>query len=383
VTSRLDLEVYIDWEHAMFATRAFYNAGRFLGKSGQLTKGRSLMSHHFDSPTGREDPRLNLCDLYVFAGRNAFTVLIMTVNPDAGLSSPTELREEGLYEFKIDTDDDAQEDVSFRLVVTNERDGKQRVAVRRAEGETSRNGVEGQRLGSGVTNDIFSLEGGGRAWFGVAGDPFIGNGPALNLFVKALAADKADFTPFDNRLDIFENRNVTAIVLEVPSKQIGTGRVGVWASISLHGHAPQRQVARAAWPLMKHLFVRDDHVGARLNEDPPALDYKNAGESIVANVAKAARMTRSVAVPEQYGRYVASRVLPDILPYTINSAASFGFAGVNGRGLADPAFDVVLSIFANRAVAGSVEIDPGIHHRAFPYLAPAYSEHPGPALRSR
>ena len=93
------------------------------------------MSHHFDSPTGREDPRLNLCDLFVFAGKDASTVLVMTVNPDAGLSSPTELREEGLYEFKIDTDGDAREDVSFRLVVTNEGDGKQRVEVRREEGE--------------------------------------------------------------------------------------------------------------------------------------------------------------------------------------------------------------------------------------------------------
>lgn len=26
------------------------------------------MSHHFDAPTGREDPRLNLCDLCLFQG---------------------------------------------------------------------------------------------------------------------------------------------------------------------------------------------------------------------------------------------------------------------------------------------------------------------------
>ncbi|MEA2773281.1 MAG: hypothetical protein QOD93_6243, partial [Acetobacteraceae bacterium] len=26
------------------------------------------MSHHFDTPTGREDPRLNLADFYLFAG---------------------------------------------------------------------------------------------------------------------------------------------------------------------------------------------------------------------------------------------------------------------------------------------------------------------------
>lgn len=341
------------------------------------------MSHHFDSPTGREDPRLNLCDLFVFAGPDETTVLIMTVNPDAGLSSPTELRDEGLYEFKIDTDGDAREDLSFRVVVADEERGYQRAEVRREEGEASRSGTGGRHLGSGVTDEIFALDGGGRAWFGVAADPFVGNGLALNAFVKSMAADEADFTPFEHRVDLFANRNVTAIVLEVPSGQIGAGRVGVWASISLHGHAPERQVARAAWPLMKHLFVRDDHIGAHLDEDPPTLDRENAGERIVANVAQVARLTGSVADPDQYGRYVANRVLPDILPYTLGTAASFGFAGVNGRSLADPGFDVVLSIFANRAIAGSVAIDPDVHRRAFPYLAPRHTKQAETPLRGR
>jgi hypothetical protein len=177
--------------------------------------------------------------------------------------------------------------------------------------------------------------------------------------------------PVERRVDLFANCNVTAIVLEVPSGQIGGGRVGGWASISLHGHEPQRQVARAAWPLIKRLFVRDDHAGAHFNEDPPTRDYENAGERVVANVA---RLTGSVADPLQYGRYVANRVLPDILPYTLGTAASFGFAGVNGRGLADPVYDVVRSIFANRAIAGSVDADPDVHRRPFPYLAPRHTE---------
>ena len=132
-------------------------------------------------------------------------------------------------------------------------------------------------------------------------------------------------------------------------------------------------MARAAWPLMKHLFVRDDHIGAHLNEDPPTRDCENAAERIVANVAHVARLTGSAAEPRQYGAYVASRVLPDILPYTLGTPASFGFAGVNGRGLVDPAYDVVLSIFTNRAIAGSVDVDPGVYRRPFPYLAPPHS----------
>ena len=42
------------------------------------------MSHHFDTPTGREDPHLNLCDFYLFAGDSGkTTVMAMTVNPAA------------------------------------------------------------------------------------------------------------------------------------------------------------------------------------------------------------------------------------------------------------------------------------------------------------
>ena len=41
------------------------------------------MSHHFDTPTAREDSRINVCELYLFQGRPGFTVMAMTVKPDA------------------------------------------------------------------------------------------------------------------------------------------------------------------------------------------------------------------------------------------------------------------------------------------------------------
>ena len=60
------------------------------------------MSHHFDTPTAREDPRINVCDLYLFGGSPGHTVMAMTVNPDAGLSAPDTFRDEGLYAFRLD-----------------------------------------------------------------------------------------------------------------------------------------------------------------------------------------------------------------------------------------------------------------------------------------
>jgi hypothetical protein len=73
------------------------------------------MSHHFDTPTAREDPRINLCDFYLFSGGPASTVMAMTVNPDAGLSAPDTFRKEGLCAFRFDLDGDAREELAFKV----------------------------------------------------------------------------------------------------------------------------------------------------------------------------------------------------------------------------------------------------------------------------
>ena len=73
------------------------------------------MSHHFDTPTAREDPRINVCDFYLFRGRPGSTVMAMTVNPNAGQSAPDTFRDEGLYAFRFDLDGDAREDLSFSV----------------------------------------------------------------------------------------------------------------------------------------------------------------------------------------------------------------------------------------------------------------------------
>ena len=73
------------------------------------------MSHHFDTPTAREDPRINVCDFYLFEGAPGATVMAMTVNPDAGLSAPDSFRDEGLYAFRFDLDGDACEELTFKL----------------------------------------------------------------------------------------------------------------------------------------------------------------------------------------------------------------------------------------------------------------------------
>jgi hypothetical protein len=75
------------------------------------------MSHHFDTPTAREDPRICVNDFYLFDGAAGTTVVAMTVNPDAGLSAPETFRDEGLYAFRFDLNGDAREELTFKFSV--------------------------------------------------------------------------------------------------------------------------------------------------------------------------------------------------------------------------------------------------------------------------
>jgi hypothetical protein len=73
------------------------------------------MSHHFDTPTAKEDPRINLCDFYLFRGAPGTVVMALTVNPGAGGAAPDTFRDEGLYAFRFDLNGDAREEVTFKI----------------------------------------------------------------------------------------------------------------------------------------------------------------------------------------------------------------------------------------------------------------------------
>ena len=93
------------------------------------------MSHHFDSPAALADGRVNPCDLYIFPTAPGTTALILTVNPDAGRSSPTTFRPDALHELVVASNGGTSEDLAFRVTFTEpDEHGRQQVQVRRANG---------------------------------------------------------------------------------------------------------------------------------------------------------------------------------------------------------------------------------------------------------
>ncbi len=77
----------------------------------------ALGADHLDAPLASADGRVDINDLYVFSSPtnpdNA--VLIMTVNPVAGVLSPTTFHPKAKYEFLIDDDGDAKPDQKYTV----------------------------------------------------------------------------------------------------------------------------------------------------------------------------------------------------------------------------------------------------------------------------
>ena len=215
------------------------------------------MSHHFDTAIAREDPRLNLLDFYLFRGQPGTTVMAMTVNPNAGTKAPDAFHEEGLYAFRFDVNDDAHEEVTFKIrfgeVGHAEGEGPkgrrvQTLEVRRAAGRDAAQGMEGEVIASGTTGRIVAGDAGARIFAGLAPDLFAANLTGNVAYRAALAAGKFAPELFHCGANYFQNRNVTAIVMEVPAQWIGdpAATVRAWVTVSLCGHAPEVQVSRWA-----------------------------------------------------------------------------------------------------------------------------------------
>jgi Domain of unknown function (DUF4331) len=337
------------------------------------------LSHHFDTPTGREDPRLNLADFYLFAGSTpATTTMVMTVNPAANAGTAAPFRDEAVYAFRFDTDGDRREDVSFKVrfgeVIhipshTSVLTHVQVFDVYRAD--HAPDGLDGDVVASGHTNEVVSGERGLRVFAGVVNDPFAGDAAGLEAFKAAFA--QGDYKPgaFANRVNFFHDRSVAAIAIEVPNQLISnTTRVHAWATVSLYGHAPEQQVARWGVPLLTHIYLGGDDLRERFNRTRPSDDNSLFISSITSTVSAYTAMAGTTDDPEAYGRRVAALFGTLTLPYDLGTVASFDYTGFNGRSLRDNVMDNMLSLLTNSPLGTGIGPDPARFTPTFPYLQP-------------
>jgi hypothetical protein len=338
------------------------------------------MSHHLDSPIARQDVRLDITDLYVFGGETG-TALLINVCHSLGAASIPGFHPEGMYEFKIDLDGDAVEDLTYR-VTFGERDGGggQLFQVHRIAGATATDPfASGTPVLSGRTDTPAQNDTGLRAWAGVAGDPFWIEPDVLHAVGHAFQdGTTIDLNGWqrDRARNLFDGETVYSLLLEVPDAELAPrgpdDRIGVWAVASLATDAGGwRSINRVGLPMIHPLFTQfNEHLGDELNAGVPANDYATYGEPVADAIARVVGAYHSAEDPAAYGDHVAHRFLPNILPYKVGTPAVFGFAGWNGRSLTDNAPEVMFSLAANTPVTlgigpESVTTKPS---RRFPYV---------------
>jgi hypothetical protein len=340
------------------------------------------MSHHLDSPIARQDVRLDITDLYVFRGEAGTALVINVCHSIAGDIPAPGYHPEGKYEFKIDLNGDDVEDVTYRFTFAERAsDGSQQYVVRRIAGaEATDPHAQGALIAEGVTGTPTSGSDGTRVWAGKAGDPFwiepdvlhaVGHAVQDGTVVDLSGWDRAKAT------NLFAGHTVYSMVLELPDNQLdaeNSKSIGVWAVAFLATDAGGwRSINRVGLPMIHPLFTQfNEELGDQLNGGTPSEDLDTYGELLTKEIAGVVNAYGTADDPAAYGRAVAHRLLPNILPYEVGTPAAFSFLGWNGRSLIDNAPDVMFSLAANTPITlgigkESVTANPTAN---FPYVPP-------------
>jgi len=301
---------------------------------------------HLDAPllVGNGDVDIN--DLYAFQSPTNpdNTVLIVTVNPFAPLAGEvngTTFNPGARYEFLIDNDGDALPDVIYSASFTAASpEGVQALQL-------SRNN---SNYGFGSTETDIVTSSGGALRAGLFDDPFFFD---LAGFQNGLA-----FTG----VDAFAGANVSAIVLEVPSSELGGPNIGVWARTWVVG-APGSQADRIGRPAINTVLIpsaRKDE----FNQADPVNDFADFGADVQATIESLNGNDAAHAAT------VTGVLLPDLLTFDTSSSAGF----LNGRQLADDVIDAELTLLTNSStpVGDGVDANDVAFLNSFPYLAPAH-----------
>lgn len=321
------------------------------------------MSHHLDSPIARQDIRLDITDLYLFRGETGTVFVIDLCHSIFGPIPTPGYHPEGMYEFKVDLNGDAVEDLTYRFTF-DERDaqGKQRYVLRSVRGaDAASPDAPGEIVARGTTGETVTTPSGLRVWAGKAGDPFWIEPDVLHAVGHAFQDGKPiDLSGWDptRAKNLFAGHTVYSIVLEVPDEELLAGagdkrRIGVWAVATLATDAGGwRSINRVGLPMIPPLFTQyNEDLGNRLNAGRPADDFATYGAAIAKSIAGMVGATGTAKDPCAYGEKIAHRLFPNILPYEVGTPAIFGFAEWNGRSLTDNAPDVMFSIAANAPVS--------------------------------
>jgi hypothetical protein len=314
------------------------------------------MAHHVSglgiSPTSM-DPRSHITDLYVFQkpGDAHKTILVMNINPHSPITADA-VDSESVYEFGVDTDADAVTDIAFRVRFSPVEASSQIASVQLATGRGAAADVHAGETILPETPVTFGAEplittvGDFRFFAGLRSDPFFAD--------PVGAGNNFQWTG----KDLFADKNVFGIVLEVPNSVLGPNpQVGVWARVLVPHDGRLVQGDRAGRPGIDNNFNHSDDDKRIWNQQEPSRDRE-------LFLDKFTGVFEHAGYPRDRAATLASSLLPDLLTYDYSSAEG----SPNGRNLTDDVINMGIALLSN----GTVPSD-GLHPHSdlradFPFL---------------
>jgi hypothetical protein len=346
----------------------------------------STAADHVDAP-GLTPPggnlQLDVTDIYAWRARNGKTVLAANVNgltasgqnPVFASAAPSVAKTERVtYWFRVDNDGDAVPDVNLAVRFGKADDkGVQEMTVRR-NGRVILTGTTSPGNGVKINRD-----GGVLGYAGLRDDPFFFD---LDGFLNILSTEpgKSFIGCTSPRTDFFAGKNVSAIVLELPSSLLtrpGSSQIGVWATTTVGS----QQIDRMGRPAINTVFIPNNPLPPdrtsdgkaskkdTFNVSAPREDQANFRSEVVDTLTVLYSLNDGAGddKSDDAGRIsgLADVLLPDIL--TFDTSKSDGF--LNGRRLADDVIDAELGLITEGLVSTDCVSDNDRAFRAsFPYL---------------
>ena len=326
---------------------------------------------HLESPNAKANHALDITDIYAFdAATSARTVLVMNVNPLAGVVSGTSFATNGSYRFNIDRTGDAVADDVYTVTfgARNAANKKQPLTLKK----------DGATVLTGTTGNA-NVGGGAKLYAGIKDDPFFFD---LASFIRWRDPDGDGAftytgpTTFDG-VDFFKGTNISTIVLEIPDSWLGN-HAAFWGTTKKGDQLIDRMGKPALATVFMNPFGGDDQKDP-YNMTAPSADVSTWGGQFTAVLDVFNEASTASAI--------SGLLLPDVLQLDVrNLGKSTGrsFTGdragniLNGRTLAEDVIDLELTVvtggldgsalIATDHVGANDATFPG----TFPYLASAH-----------
>jgi hypothetical protein len=316
---------------------------------------------HQDGDRVKTDGRVDITDVYVFQSpvdpNN--TVLVMDVNPFAGIMSPVTFRPDAAYEFMIHDPDNNVARLSLRVHFSVPNDqGAQAVTLIAIDEENV------HVLAKGLTSQNIPVKGGGTLRCDIFSDPFFFDLDAFHRFQDRLAMGDTveeagqEFCIDGETIDFFAGANVTSIVLEIPSAKLLTGDGQTVFRLWARTVVADQQFDRMGLPTVNTVFMPPERKD-EFNSGQPDTDRAQFGDQVKAVLIL-------LGNDDQTADQLTQVILPDLL--TFDTARADGFP--NGRRLADDVIDILLDIITAGVVTTDCVGPHSDYRDTFPYLGP-------------